>query len=88
MKCVFAMRHYREAHFPVVQVSPSSLVVLREKYIARAAPSAFGSSPRQGSQDAGCDSVGVMFHVKRDSSGRCTSGNPLPLEGGQGDSSQ
>ena len=40
------MRHYREAHFPVVQVSPSSLVVLREKYIARAAPSCI--LPRRG----------------------------------------
>ena len=67
------MRHYREAQFLVVHVSPSSLVVLREKYIARAAPSAFGSSPRQGSQDAGCDSAGVMFHVKHDSDERSTS---------------
>ena len=50
MKYAFAMRYYRETQFPVVQVSPRSLVVLREKYIARAAPSAFGSSPDRGAK--------------------------------------
>ena len=55
------------------RVAPSGIVVHLVFHTACAAPSAFGSSPRQGSQDAGCDSVGVMFHVKHDSDEKSTS---------------